>query len=140
MQKVKCFSLPPCPDLISNLSSIRGILQLFFPQPLFPALFLPPHLPPGKLGGQDSFESVESYDSCDRLTQSWSSQSSFNSLQRVPSYDSFDYEDYPAALPNHKPKGTFKDYVRDRADLNKDKPVIPAAALAGYTGRHPAPL
>ncbi|KAB0377116.1 hypothetical protein FD755_011560 [Muntiacus reevesi] len=91
----------------------------------------------GKLGGQDSFESIESYDSCDRLTQSWSSQSSFNSLQRVPSYDSFDSEDYPAALPNHKPKGTFKDYVRDRADLNKDKPVIPAAALAGYTGRMP---
>ncbi|OBS75871.1 hypothetical protein A6R68_17677 [Neotoma lepida] len=88
----------------------------------------------GKLGGQDSFESIESYDSCDRLTQSWSSQSSFNSLQRVPSYDSFDSEDYPAALPSHKPKGTFKDYVRDRADLNKDKPVIPAAALAGYTG------
>ena len=88
----------------------------------------------GKLGGQDSFESVESYDSCDRLTQSWSSQSSFNSLQRVPSYDSFDYEDYPAALPNHKPKGTFKDYVRDRADLNKDKPVIPSASLDGYTG------
>nr|prf protooncogene c-ets1 [Mus musculus] len=94
----------------------------------------------GKLGGQDSFESVESYDSCDRLTQSWSSQSSFNSLQRVPSYDSFDYEDYPAALPNHKPKGTFKDYVRDRADLNKDKPVIPAAALAGYTGSGPIQL
>lgn len=90
---------------------------------------------PGKLGGQDSFESIESYDSCDRLTQSWSSQSSFQSLQRVPSYDSFDSEDYPAALPNHKPKGTFKDYVRDRADMNKDKPVIPAAALAGYTGR-----
>uniref|UniRef100_A0A8B9CUY1 ETS proto-onco 1, transcription factor n=1 Tax=Anser brachyrhynchus TaxID=132585 RepID=A0A8B9CUY1_9AVES len=88
----------------------------------------------GKLGGQDSFESIESYDSCDRLTQSWSSQSSFQSLQRVPSYDSFDSEDYPAALPNHKPKGTFKDYVRDRADMNKDKPVIPAAALAGYTG------
>ncbi|KAJ6656048.1 hypothetical protein lerEdw1_004454 [Lerista edwardsae] len=88
----------------------------------------------GKLGGQDSFESIESYDSCDRLTQSWSSQSSFQSLQRVPSYDSFDSEDYPVALPNHKPKGTFKDYVRDRADMNKDKPVIPAAALAGYTG------
>ncbi|XP_057172603.1 protein C-ets-1 isoform X3 [Ursus arctos] len=94
----------------------------------------------GKLGGQDSFESVESYDSCDRLTQSWSSQSSFNSLQRVPSYDSFDSEDYPAALPSHKPKGTFKDYVRDRADLNKDKPVIPAAALAGYTGSGPIQL
>jgi len=94
-----------------------------------------PSFSPGKLGGQDSFESIESYDSCDRLTQSWSSQSSFQSLQRVPSYDSFDSEDYPAALPNHKPKGTFKDYVRDRADMNKDKPVIPAAALAGYTGR-----
>ncbi|NXU52229.1 ETS1 protein, partial [Turnix velox] len=91
----------------------------------------------GKLGGQDSFESIESYESCDRLTQSWSSQSSFQSLQRVPSYDSFDSEDYPAALPNHKPKGTFKDYVRDRADMNKDKPVIPAAALAGYTGKAP---
>lgn len=95
----------------------------------------PPVSPPGKLGGQDSFESIESYDSCDRLTQSWSSQSSFQSLQRVPSYDSFDSEDYPATLPSHKPKGTFKDYVRDRADMNKDKPVIPAAALAGYTGR-----
>lgn len=89
----------------------------------------------GKLGGQESFESIESHDSCDRLTQSWSSQSSYNSLQRVPSYDSFDSEDYQPALPNHKPKGTFKDYVRDRAELNKDKPVIPAAALAGYTGR-----
>ena len=111
------------------------VSQCLFPS-LLPAL-LPPPRPPGKLGGQDSFESIESYDSCDRLTQSWSSQSSFNSLQRVPSYDSFDSEDYPAALPNHKPKGTFKDYVRDRADLNKDKPVIPAAALAGYTGRMP---
>ncbi|XP_061224425.1 protein C-ets-1 isoform X1 [Neopsephotus bourkii] len=94
----------------------------------------------GKLGGQDSFESIESYDSCDRLTQSWSSQSSFQSLQRVPSYDSFDSEDYPATLSNHKPKGTFKDYVRDRADMNKDKPVIPAAALAGYTGSGPIQL
>ncbi|MBN3318029.1 ETS1 protein, partial [Atractosteus spatula] len=93
-----------------------------------------------KLGGQDSFESIESFESCDRLTQSWSSQSSFNSLQRVPSYDSFDSEDYPSALHGHKPKGTFKDYVRERADLNKDKPVIPAAALAGYTGSGPIQL
>lgn len=89
---------------------------------------------PGKLGGQDSFESIESFESCERLTQSWSSQSSFSSLQRVPSYDSFDSEDYPTALHGHKPKGTFKDYVRERSDLSKDKPVIPAAALAGYTG------
>lgn len=89
----------------------------------------------GKLGGQDSFESIDSFESCDRLTQSWSSQSSFSSLQRVPSYDSFDSEDYPAALHGHKPKGTFKDYVRERSDLSKDKPVIPAAALAGYTGK-----
>lgn len=103
--------------------------------PCWPGTSHIPFLLAGKLGGQDSFESIESYDSCDRLTQSWSSQSSFQSLQRVPSYDSFDSEDYPAALPNHKPKGTFKDYVRDRADMNKDKPVIPAAALAGYTGR-----
>lgn len=90
----------------------------------------------GKLGGQDSFESIESFESCERLTQSWSSQSSFSSLQRVPSYDSFDSEDYPAALHGHKPKGTFKDYVRERSDLSKDKPVIPAAALAGYTGKN----
>lgn len=69
------------------------------------------------------------------MTQSWSSQSSFSSLQRVPSYDSFDSEDYPTALHGHKPKGTFKDYVRERSDLSKDKPVIPAAALAGYTGK-----
>ncbi|XP_061074289.1 protein C-ets-1 isoform X2 [Conger conger] len=94
----------------------------------------------GKLGGQDSFESIESFESCDRLTQSWSSQSSFSSLQRVPSYDSFDSEDYPSALPGHKAKGTFKDYVRERSDLNKDKPVIPAAALAGYTGSGPIQL
>ncbi|KAI1893762.1 hypothetical protein AGOR_G00127010 [Albula goreensis] len=94
----------------------------------------------GKLGGQDSFESIESFESCDRLTQSWSSQSSFSSLQRVPSYDSFDSEDYPSALHGHKPKGTFKDYVRERSDLNKDKPVIPAAALAGYTGSGPIQL
>ncbi|KAI5097991.1 protein C-ets-1 isoform X1 [Silurus meridionalis] len=94
----------------------------------------------GKLGGQDSFESTESFESCDRLTQSWSSQSSFNSLQRVPSYDSFDSEDYPTALHGHKPKGTFKDYVRERSDLSKDKPVIPAAALAGYTGSGPIQL
>ncbi|RXM94312.1 Protein C-ets-1 [Acipenser ruthenus] len=87
----------------------------------------------GKLAGQDSLESIESFDSCDHLTQSWSSQSSFSSLQRVPSYDSFDSEDYPSTVHGHKPKGTFKDYVRERADLNKDKPVIPAAALAGYT-------
>lgn len=94
----------------------------------------PPLCLSGKLGGQDSFESNESFESCDRLTQSWSSQSSFNSLQRVPSYDNFDSEDYPNALHGHKPKGTFKDYVRERSDLSKDKPVIPAAALAGYTG------
>ncbi|XP_071327671.1 protein C-ets-1 isoform X5 [Trachinotus anak] len=93
-----------------------------------------------KLGGQDSFESIESFESCDRLTQSWSSQSSFSSLQRVPSYDSFDSEDYPTALHGHKPKGTFKDYVRERSDLSKDKPVIPAAALAGYTGSGPIQL
>ncbi|XP_031429444.1 protein C-ets-1 isoform X6 [Clupea harengus] len=94
----------------------------------------------GKLGGQDSFESIDSFESCDRLTQSWSSQSSFSSLQRVPSYDSFDSEDYPSALHSHKPKGTFKDYVRERSDLSKDKPVIPAAALAGYTGSGPIQL
>uniref|UniRef100_A0AAY4DZ98 Uncharacterized protein n=1 Tax=Denticeps clupeoides TaxID=299321 RepID=A0AAY4DZ98_9TELE len=94
----------------------------------------------GKLGGQDSFESIESFESGDRLTHSWSSQSSFNSLQRVPSYDSFDSEDYPTALHGHKPKGTFKDYVRERSDLSKDKPVIPAAALAGYTGSGPIQL
>lgn len=107
------------------------VTTLFLSLLLFPLIF--PLT--GKLGGQDSFESIESFESCDRLTQSWSSQSSFSSLQRVPSYDSFDSEDYPTALHGHKPKGTFKDYVRERSDLSKDKPVIPAAALAGYTGK-----
>ncbi|XP_009467867.1 PREDICTED: protein C-ets-1 [Nipponia nippon] len=37
----------------------------------------------GKLGGQDSFESIESYDSCDRLTQAWSSQAPLQRLQLV---------------------------------------------------------
>lgn len=133
----RLFPSPPfCPSCRSDPQSLHErVFTVVFSRSLPRALPTPPS-PPGKLGGQDSFESIESYDSCDCLTQSWSSQSSFNSLQRVPSYDSFDSEDYPAALPNHKPKGTFKDYVRDRADLNKDKPVIPAAALAGYTGRH----
>lgn len=114
----------------SNISQSWALLKTF----LITHLLSCPSLS-GKLGGQDSFESIESFESCDRLTQSWSSQSSFSSLQRVPSYDSFDSEDYPTALHGHKPKGTFKDYVRERSDLSKDKPVIPAAALAGYTGK-----
>ncbi|XP_038634993.1 protein C-ets-1 isoform X3 [Scyliorhinus canicula] len=113
---------------------VNGMVSSYSESSLFSAYTM------GKLGGQDSFESVDSFDSCDRLTQSWSSQSSFSSLQRVPSYDGFDSEDYSTNLPNHKPKGTFKDYVRERTDLNKDKPVIPAAALAGYTGSGPIQL
>uniref|UniRef100_A0A4W3H190 V-ets avian erythroblastosis virus E26 oncogene homolog 1 n=1 Tax=Callorhinchus milii TaxID=7868 RepID=A0A4W3H190_CALMI len=94
----------------------------------------------GKLGGQDSFESVDSFESCERLPQSWGSQSSFSNLQCVPTtYDRMDSDDY-SRLTGHKLKGTFKDYVRERADLSKDKPVIPAAALAGYTGSGPIQL
>lgn len=120
--------------IASHTQSLNTIFKTFFFLLLSSFVSLPhPHLT-GKLGGQDSFESIDSFESCDRLTQSWSSQSSFGSLQRVPSYDSFDSEEYPSALHNHKPKGTFKDYVRERSDLSKDKPVIPAAALAGYTG------
>uniref|UniRef100_A0A4W5NE19 ETS proto-onco 1, transcription factor n=1 Tax=Hucho hucho TaxID=62062 RepID=A0A4W5NE19_9TELE len=95
---------------------------------------------PGKIGGQESFESVDSLEACERLTQSWGSHSHFCSLQRVPSYDSFDSEDYPATLNGHTAKGTFKDYVKERMDLAKDKSVIPAAALAGYTGSGPIQL
>ncbi|CAB1316701.1 unnamed protein product, partial [Coregonus sp. 'balchen'] len=90
-----------------------------------------------KIGGQESFESLEA---CERLTQSWGSHSPFCSLQRMPSYDSFDSEDYPATLRGHPAKGTFKDYVKERMDLTKDKSVIPAAALAGYTGSGPIQL
>lgn len=89
---------------------------------------------PGKIGGQESFESVESLEACESLTQSWGSHSHFCSLQRVPSYNSFDSDDYPATLRGHPAKGTFKDYVKARMGPTKDKSVILAAALAGYTG------
>ncbi|XP_064879906.1 protein c-ets-1-B-like isoform X2 [Oncorhynchus nerka] len=98
------------------------------------------HVIRGKIGSQESFESVESLDACERLTQSRGSHSHFCSLQRVPSYNSFDSDDYPATLRGHPAKGTFKDYVKERMDLTKDKSVIPAAALAGYTGSGPIQL
>nr|XP_046183537.1 protein c-ets-1-B-like isoform X2 [Oncorhynchus gorbuscha] len=98
------------------------------------------HVIRGKIGGQESFESVESLDACERLTQSRGSYSHFCSLQRVPSYNSFDSDDYPATLRGHPAKGTFKDYVKERMDLTKDKSVIPAAALAGYTESGPIQL
>ncbi|XP_035635669.1 protein c-ets-1-B-like isoform X3 [Oncorhynchus keta] len=98
------------------------------------------HVIRGKIGGQESFESVESLDACERLTQSRGSHSHFCSLQRMPSYNSFDSDDYPATLRGHPAKGTFKDYVKERMDLTKDKSVIPAAALAGYTGSGPTQL
>ncbi|KAL4660643.1 protein C-ets-1-like [Arapaima gigas] len=94
----------------------------------------------GKLGGQDSLESVESTDSGERVAHIWSTHSPYNGLQRVPSYDSFDSEDGPPLPSAPRAKGTFKDYVRERADLSPDKPVIPAAVLAGYTGSGPIQL
>ncbi|XP_014053296.1 protein c-ets-1-B isoform X1 [Salmo salar] len=98
------------------------------------------HVIRGKIGGQESFESVESLEACESLTQSWGSHSHFCSLQRVPSYNSFDSDDYPATLRGHPAKGTFKDYVKARMGPTKDKSVILAAALAGYTGSGPIQL
>ncbi|XP_018586814.1 protein C-ets-1-like [Scleropages formosus] len=94
----------------------------------------------GKLGGQDSLESVESTDSAERVPNSWNARSPYSGLQRVPSYDSFDSEDGPPPPSAPRAKGTFKDYVRERTDLSPDKPVIPAAVLAGYTGSGPIQL
>lgn len=114
--------VPPCFTLFQNV----------FPQLNMAVVFH--SFIPGKIVGQESFESVESLEACERLTQSRGSHSHFCSLHRVPSYDSFDSDDYPATLRDHPAKGTFKDYVKERMDLTKDKSVIPAAALAGYTG------
>ncbi|XP_032835416.2 protein c-ets-1-B-like [Petromyzon marinus] len=46
----------------------------------------------------------------------------------------------PLALPAQRPKGTFKEYMSERSELNEGKPVIPAAILAGYTGSGPIQL
>ncbi|KAM6970532.1 protein C-ets-1-like [Aplochiton taeniatus] len=93
----------------------------------------------GKLGGQDSLESVDSFGSSERLAKCWAGEPSFSSLQRGPSNESFDSDGYPA-VNSKQAKGTFKDYVKERADLCQETSVIPAAALAGYTGTGPIQL
>ncbi|CAN0216264.1 unnamed protein product [Lampetra planeri] len=106
---------------------------------------------------QDSFDSTDSYEGAALLMppqppqppSPWARPSSFDGLQRVPSYNSFEADDYrggpdeclmPLALPAQRPKGTFKEYMSERSELNEGKPVIPAAILAGYTGSGPIQL
>uniref|UniRef100_H3B019 ETS proto-oncogene 2, transcription factor n=1 Tax=Latimeria chalumnae TaxID=7897 RepID=H3B019_LATCH len=73
--------------------------------------------------------------------KSWGPPSSFSDVQRVPSYEGLEEDCGVSALCSNRPKGTFKDYVRDRSDLTAmGKPVIPASVLAGYTGSGPIQL
>jgi len=90
----------------------------------------------GKLREHESSESgAESYESSDSMLQSWNSQSSLVDLQRVPSYESFE-DDCSQSLCMSKPTMSFKDYIQDRSDpVEQGKPVIPAAILAGFTGK-----
>ncbi|XP_029434082.1 protein C-ets-2 [Rhinatrema bivittatum] len=83
---------------------------------------------------------TESFESTDSLLQSWTSQSSLVDMQRVPSFESFE-EDCSQSLCINKPTMSFKDYIQDRNDpVEQDKPVIPAAILAGFTGSGPIQL
>lgn len=90
----------------------------------------------GKLREHESSDSgAESYESSDSMLQSWNSQSSLVDLQRVPSYESFE-DDCSQSLCLNKPTMSFKDYIQDRSDpVEQGKPVIPAAILAGFTGK-----
>lgn len=91
---------------------------------------------PGKPREHDSNDSgTESYEGSDSLLQSWNSQSSLVDVQRVPSYDSFE-DDCSQSLCLNKPTMSFKDYIQERSDpVEQGKPVIPAAILAGFTGK-----
>lgn len=90
----------------------------------------------GKLREHESSDSgAESYESSDSMLQSWNSQSSLVDLQRVPSYESFE-DDCSQSLCLNKPTMSFKDYIQERSDpVEQGKPVIPAAILAGFTGK-----
>ncbi|XP_063058978.1 protein C-ets-2 [Engraulis encrasicolus] len=92
---------------------------------------------------QSSMDSLDGLDGVrpESMLRSWGSQSSLADMQRVPSQDSFD-DEYSAA-PFGKPKEglSFKDYVLGRNEpVEKGKPVIPAAVLAGFTGSGPIQL
>ncbi|KAK6486369.1 protein C-ets-2-like [Huso huso] len=90
---------------------------------------------------QDSLESMDSFDSTDSQLQSWSSQSSLADMQRVPSHDSFDEDCSAGTLCVNKQGLSFKDYIQERNDATEhDKPFIPAAVLAGFTGSGPIQL
>uniref|UniRef100_H3B018 ETS proto-oncogene 1, transcription factor n=1 Tax=Latimeria chalumnae TaxID=7897 RepID=H3B018_LATCH len=100
------------------------------------------HLVNGGYIESDSFEpAMKSYEGADIFLQSWGPPSSFSDVQRVPSYEGLEEDCGVSALCSNRPKGTFKDYVRDRSDLTAmGKPVIPASVLAGYTGSGPIQL
>ncbi|KAL4608738.1 hypothetical protein GN956_G24845 [Arapaima gigas] len=90
---------------------------------------------------QSSLESIDNLDNTGPLLRSWSSQSSLADTQRVPSHDSFDEECSSGTLGLGRQGLSFKDYVQERNELPElDKPVIPAAMLAGFTGSGPIQL
>lgn len=91
---------------------------------------------PGKPRDRDSPENgADSFESSDSLLQSWNSQSSLLDVQRVPSFESFE-DDCSQSLCLNKPTMSFKDYIQERSDpVEQGKPVIPAAVLAGFTGK-----
>ncbi|XP_012679047.2 protein C-ets-2 isoform X2 [Clupea harengus] len=90
---------------------------------------------------QSSVDSVESFDGAESMLRSWGSQSSLADMQRVPSQDSFDDEYITAPFGMGKQGLSFKDYVLERNEpVEKGKPVIPAAVLAGFTGSGPIQL
>lgn len=104
-----------------------SLKRFFFPTPFFL----------GKPREHDSSDSgTESYEGSDSLLQSWNSQSSLVDVQRVPSYESFE-DDCSQSLCLNKPTMSFKDYIQERSDpVEQGKPVIPAAILAGFTGKY----
>ncbi|KAL2095430.1 hypothetical protein ACEWY4_010149 [Coilia grayii] len=90
---------------------------------------------------QSSVESADGLDSTESMLRSWGSQSSLADIQRVPSHDSFDDEYITAPFGMGKEGLSFKDYVLGRNEpIEKGKPVIPAAVLAGFTGSGPIQL
>lgn len=81
-------------------------------------------------------ESSDSFEGAESMLRSWGSHSSLADTQRVPSHDSFDDEYITAPFGVGKQGLSFKDYVMERNEpIEQGKPVIPAAVLAGFTGR-----
>lgn len=100
------------------------------------------HWVTGSSHEQNSMESTESLDDTKFVLRSWSSQSSLADTQQVPSHDSFDEELNAGVLSLGGQGLSFKDYVQERNEpLKMGNPVIPAAMLAGFTGRpHACPF